>query len=61
MRSFCFSGLFGVRRASEVASLTKADEVVDEIAGAVEVKIRCRGDDQLGAGQMAHVVVLPAW
>ena len=51
----------GVRRASEIAALTKADVVVDEPAGVVELGIRCRKNDQLGVGQMARIVALPAW
>ena len=52
---------FGVRRASEIAAPTKADVAVDEPAGAVELKIRCRKNDQLGVGQSAHNVALPTW
>ena len=52
---------FGVRRASEIASLTKADVAVGDPAGVGELKVRCRKNDQLGVGQVAHIVELPAW
>ena len=51
----------GARRASEIAALTEADVAVDEPAGAVELKMRCRKNDQLRVGQMAHIAALPAW
>ena len=50
-----------VRRASEIAALTKADVVVDEPAGVVGLKIRCQKNDQSGVRQTAHVAALPAW
>ena len=53
--------LFGVGRASEIAALAKADVVADEPAEVVELKIRCRGTEQLGVGQIAHIVAFPAW
>ena len=34
---------------------------VDEPAGVVGLKMRCRKNDQLRVGQMAHIVALPAW
>ena len=52
---------FRVVRASEIAAFTEADVVVDELAGAVELKIRCRKNDQPGVGQMAYVAAVPAW
>ena len=52
---------FGLRRTSEIAAFWLSDVVVDESAGAVEPKIRRQRNDQLVAGQMAPVVVVPTW
>ena len=53
--------VFGVRHASELAALAKADVVTDESAAVVELKIPCGENDQLGVWQMAHIAALPAW
>ena len=51
----------GVRRSSESAALRLSDVNVNDSAGVTESKICCQKNDQLGVGQMAHVVAAPAW
>ena len=53
--------VLGVKRASEVSGLHVSDGKVDEADGVVELKVRRQKNDQLGAGQMARVIALPAW
>ena len=50
---------FGASRATEIAALSVSDVTADVRAGLVELQIRAQKNDQLGAGQMAHVVALP--
>ena len=51
---------FAERRASEVAARRVSDVRIDEPAPAGDVKARCQKNDQLGVGQFAHTVSLPA-
>ena len=52
---------FGVRRAARIAAHRQSDVSVTDSAGVIELKIRCRENDLLGAGHMAHVAAAPAW
>ena len=51
---------FAERRVSEIAALRAADVGINESAGTVEVEFRCQENDQLGVGQLAHMVSLPS-
>ena len=53
-------GFFGARGATEVAALWVSVVCVDAAREDVRISLCCQKNDQLGVGQMAHMVALPS-
>ena len=54
-------GFFAVHRASEIARLVAGYVSVDRKKGVVGTRVVRQKNDQLGVGQIAFLVTVPAW